>query len=72
LKALIGYLAFGLLAISAVIYALPERYEVRKDYANFEVVEVRDSEGNPVKMTEEELKAQGIAYTVMWVSPKGF
>lgn len=45
-------------------------YEVRKDYAFMQVHEVL-IDGKKVDLTEDDLKAMGIVYEVVWVAPKG-
>jgi hypothetical protein len=59
-----------IIIVLAVSKFSPTIYEVRFDYANGEVVEVRDAEGHKVNETIETLKKKGIMYEIVYVQPK--
>lgn len=59
-----------IIIVLAVSKFSPTIYEVRFDYANGEVVEVRDAEGHKVDKTLDDLKREGIMYEIVYVQPR--
>lgn len=70
MKYTIGFMALIIVAAILVVKFTPKVYEVRFDYANGEVVEIRDEAGRKVSLTLEDLKQKGIMYSMTYVQPR--
>ncbi|HRH26917.1 MAG TPA: hypothetical protein PLZ99_02020 [Parcubacteria group bacterium] len=70
MKFTISFFVLIIVVVLAVSKFSPAVYEVRFDYANGEVVEIRDETGKRVQKNLEDLKREGIMYEVVYVQPR--